>query len=200
MRAHKGLFLFTQSEFSINTSRGEIGTEVIPTMPGPVCTPNTGEMRSISSQAIFKRKYSLVGRAPAGSHFGYNLIMPIYPFVCLACNQRFVICLSYSEYDQAVITCPYCGSQQVERRLARVRFTRSDDSRLESLADPTGMEGLEDDPKALGKLMRQMGRESGQKLGAEFDEVVERLEAGQALEDIERDLPDLGGDDLSDIE
>jgi hypothetical protein len=35
-------------------------------------------------------------------------------------------------------------------------------------------------------------------MGPEFDEVVDRLERGQAPEDIERDLPDLaGGGELS---
>jgi uncharacterized protein (DUF433 family) len=32
-------------------------------------------------------------------------------------------------------------------------------------------------------------------LGSEFDVVVDRLEKGQSPEEIERDLPDLGGDD-----
>jgi hypothetical protein len=34
----------------------------------------------------------------------------------------------------------------------------------------------------------------GEELGPEFDEVVDRLEAGQSPEDIEKDLPDLGSE------
>jgi Flp pilus assembly protein TadB len=46
----------------------------------------------------------------------------------------------------------------------------------------------------MAKMMRQMSSEMGEELGPEFDEVVDRLEAGQSPEDIEKDLPDLGDD------
>ena len=64
---------------------------------------------------------------------------------------------------------------------------------MESLADPSSLEGLEDDPKSLGRMMRRMSREMGEELGPEFDEVVGRLEAGQSPEEIEKEVPDLGG-------
>jgi hypothetical protein len=81
----------------------------------------------------------------------------------------------------------------VVRRIGRIRFARSEESRLDNLADPSALAGLEDDPRALGKMMRQMGREMGEDMPAEFDEVVGRLEAGQSPEDIEKEIPDLGG-------
>ena len=65
---------------------------------------------------------------------------------------------------------------------------------MESMADDFSVvEGLEEDPKALGKMMRKMGREMGEELPPEFDDVVDRLEAGQSPEEIESELPDLGG-------
>ncbi len=71
---------------------------------------------------------------------------------------------------------------------------RSEESRLESLADPANLASLdENDPKSLAKFMRQMGNEVGEKMGGEFDEVIDRLEAGQSPEDIESELPDLAG-------
>jgi hypothetical protein len=53
--------------------------------------------------------------------------------------------------------------------------------------------GLENDPRALGQMMRKMGNEMGEEVGPEFDEVVDRLEAGQSPEDIEKAIPDLEG-------
>jgi hypothetical protein len=70
---------------------------------------------------------------------------------------------------------------------------QSEESRLESWSDPGTLEGLEDDPRALGRMMRQMGSELGEEMGPEFDEVVDRLEAGQSPEEIEESLPDIGG-------
>ncbi len=121
--------------------------------------------------------------------------MPTYPYRCLNCKKRFEIFLTYSEYGQKVVVCPHCGSDQVQRRIGRVRIARSDDSRLEDIGDPAGLEGLENDPQALGKVMRKMSSEIGEDLGPEFHEVVDRLEAGQAPEDIEKSLPGLGADE-----
>jgi hypothetical protein len=46
--------------------------------------------------------------------------------------------------------------------------------------------------------MKKMGNEMGEDMPPEFDDVVDRLEAGQSPEEIESALPDLGaggGDD-----
>jgi putative FmdB family regulatory protein len=118
--------------------------------------------------------------------------MPTYDYRCLNCNRRFSIFMTYSEYGQKAILCPHCASQQVQRRIGRVRVARSEESRLENLADPSNLEGLEDDPRSLGRMMRQMSGEMGEDLGPEFDEVIDRLESGQSPEEIEEALPDIG--------
>ena len=118
--------------------------------------------------------------------------MPNYSFTCLDCKKRFTIFLSYQEYEKAQPICPACGSQNVTRRLGRVRFARSEESRLDALADPAKLAGIEDDPRAIAGLMKQMSSELGEDPGEEFNEVVDRLEKGQSPEEIERDLPALG--------
>jgi putative FmdB family regulatory protein len=121
--------------------------------------------------------------------------MPIYDYICLNCRQRFDVFMTYSEYGARPVTCSHCQSQSVRRRLPRVRMAKSEDSRMETLAgdfsDPAALEGLENDPKALGQMMRKMGKEMGEELPPEFGEVVDRLEKGQSPEDIEKELPDL---------
>jgi putative FmdB family regulatory protein len=120
--------------------------------------------------------------------------MPLYDFVCISCRKRFDIYLAYSDYGKKIVACPNCGSGSVKRRAPRVRMKKSEEARLESIADPTALAGLEDDPKALGNMMRKMGSEMGEELPPEFDDVVDRLEAGQSPEEIESALPDLGAD------
>jgi putative FmdB family regulatory protein len=117
--------------------------------------------------------------------------MPTYPYRCLDCQKRFEIFLTYAEYGNVTVECTHCHSTNVTRRISRVRFARSEESRLDSLADPSALEGLEDDPRAMGKMMRQMSREMGEEMPPEFDEVVDRLESGQSPEDIEKAIPDL---------
>ena len=46
-------------------------------------------------------------------------------------------------------------------------------------------QGMENDPKALGQMMKKMGKEMGEEVPPEFDDVVDRLEAGQSPEEIE---------------
>jgi putative FmdB family regulatory protein len=121
--------------------------------------------------------------------------MPAYDFVCQNCHKRFEIFISYSEYGSRTVACPHCASTDVRRRMGRVRIAKSEESRLESLSDPAALEGLEEDPQAMGRMMRKMGREMGEDMPPEFDDMVDRLEAGQSPEDIESALPDMGGDD-----
>jgi len=128
-------------------------------------------------------------------------IMPTYDFICLDCKKRFDLFLTYDDYGSKSVTCSHCGSENTRRRMTRVRIAKSEESRLESLgdfSDPSALNGLEDDPQALGRMMRKMGNELGEEMPAEFDEVVDRLEKGQSPEEIESALPDLGmgdGDD-----
>jgi putative FmdB family regulatory protein len=124
--------------------------------------------------------------------------MPLYDYVCQNCQKRFDIFLSYADYGRKAVNCPHCWSENVRRRLPRVRVAKSEESRLESLADPSALEGMEEDPRALGQMMRKMGREAGEDLPPEFDDVVDRLEAGQSPEEIESAMPDLGGGGMGD--
>lgn len=121
--------------------------------------------------------------------------MPTYDFICNYCKQRFEIFLTYSEYGKKPAPCSHCGSVNTRRRMTRVRIARSEESRMDSMEiELGGLEGLDDDPKALGRMMRKMGREMGEDLPPEFDDVVDRLESGQSPEEIEAAMPDLGGD------
>ena len=117
--------------------------------------------------------------------------MPRYEYRCQDCKKRFEIFLSYADYGKKQVTCPFCESEHVNRRIGKIRFKRSDHSRMSEMADPSNLEGLDEDPRALGKMMRQMSSELGEDMGSEFDEVVSRLESGQDPEQIERELPDL---------
>jgi predicted nucleic acid-binding Zn ribbon protein len=136
--------------------------------------------------------------------------MPTYDFICNNCEKRFDVFMTFNEYDtlasrggrssgEKTIHCEHCKSDNVRRRMTKVRIAKSDESRMESMAnDFPGFDGIEDDPKALGQMMRKIGGETGEELPAEFDEVVDRLEAGQSPEEIESVLPDLGLDNSND--
>ena len=121
--------------------------------------------------------------------------MPIYEYGCYDCRKRVnVFFRSFSEAETKTAACPRCGGTHLKRLVSRVAFVRSEESRLENLADPGNLAGLdENDPKSIARWMRKMSSEMGEDLGSEFSEVVDRLEAGEDPEAIEESMPELGG-------
>lgn len=122
--------------------------------------------------------------------------MPAYDFRCKDCRRTFTLSYAtYAERDAAVPKCPHCGSRELSNLIRRVSVLTSDDARAERLADPSRLGGVdENDPRSMGRLMRQMSAETGEDLGPEFNDVVDRLESGESPESIETSMPGLGGD------
>jgi len=122
--------------------------------------------------------------------------MPIYEYRCLHCGRRVSLLFrTYAAASEAKPRCPACQSEELRRLVSRVRLMASEESRLENLASPDSLGDVdENDPRSIARWMRRMGQETGEDLGPEFDEVVDRLESGQSPEEIEQDLPGLGDD------
>ncbi len=124
--------------------------------------------------------------------------MPIYEYGCYDCRKRVsVFWRTISDAETGIPKCPRCGGTNLKRLISKVSMVRSEESRLENLADSAMLGGLdENDPKSMAKFMKKMtgelGDEMGEDLGPEFDEVIDRLEKGQNPEDIEKEMPDLG--------
>lgn len=121
--------------------------------------------------------------------------MPIYEYGCYDCRKRVnVFFRSFAEVETKKAICPRCQGTNIKRLVSRVAFVRSEESRLESLADPGNLTGFdENDPKSMARWMRKMSQEMGEDLGPEFNEVVGRLEAGEDPESIEKSMPELDG-------
>ena len=121
--------------------------------------------------------------------------MPIYEYICHDCERRVsLLWRSFADVQERQAACPRCGGTNLSRLISRVAVLRSEESRLDDLADPNSMGDLdENDPKSLARFMRKMASETGEDLGPEFAEVVGRLEAGEDPEAIERSMPDLAG-------
>ncbi len=117
--------------------------------------------------------------------------MPLYEFRCQSCGKRFDVRISYADYDNHTARCTWCGSTDVTRKIGRVRVARSDEAHLQAMSDPASMAEFENDPKAMGRMMRTMSSQMGEDMGAEFNEIVGRLERGENPESIERDMPDI---------
>ena len=52
--------------------------------------------------------------------------MPTYPYTCLDCHKRFEVFMSYSEYGTKTVHCKHCNSENVQRRIGRIRIAKSE--------------------------------------------------------------------------
>jgi len=119
--------------------------------------------------------------------------MPIYEYRCRDCKKKVsVFFRTLSAVDHNAARCPQCGGKNLSRLVSRVRALRSEESRLDNLADDSMLSGLdENDPKSMGRMLRKMARETGEDMPPEFDEAMGRLEAGESPESIEQSMPEL---------
>jgi hypothetical protein len=78
--------------------------------------------------------------------------------------------------DPAPPRCPRCGGEALTRLMSRFATIRSEDDRLDSLADPGQLGDLdENDPRSVARWMKKMGSELGDDVGEgeNWDEMVE---------------------------
>lgn len=104
--------------------------------------------------------------------------MPIYEFECRDCHRK-TTALVMVRARIGEVRCRKCGSANLERLFSRFASPRSEESRLESLADPSVMGGVdENDPQSVARFMKRMGREMGEDLGEDLDKAIEEEMAG----------------------
>lgn len=95
--------------------------------------------------------------------------MPIYEFRCLACGKKNEF-ITFRISEPVPSTCTHCGQEGMTRIPSRVRVRLSEETRMERLADPSRLGGIdENDPKSLAKMMKAMSHEMGEDLGEDMD-------------------------------
>ncbi len=109
--------------------------------------------------------------------------MPIYEFRCNVCRKRVsVFQRSIASSTRAV--CPNCGSSELTRLISRFAVVRTEDQRLDSLDDDSLLSGVdEDDPRSVAAFARKMQSKMGEDVEPEFDEMIDRMEAGEMPDD-----------------
>jgi len=98
--------------------------------------------------------------------------MPIYEYTCLKCRRRMsYLVLTPSSFKPV---CKYCRGTELEQMYSRFATPKSEERRLESLADPSSFAGLdENDPGSVARWMKKMGKEMGEDLGGDMDQIAD---------------------------
>jgi putative FmdB family regulatory protein len=96
--------------------------------------------------------------------------VPIYEYRCLDCAKRSsILQLSRSASNPAL--CAHCGSDRLERLLSRFASPKSEEARLEALADDASS-GFDENER----IMKHIGRELGEDASDEMAEAIESSE------------------------
>jgi putative FmdB family regulatory protein len=120
--------------------------------------------------------------------------MPIYEYDCRDC-RRVVSLLVLRPSAAAAPTCPRCGGAALNRVMSRFATVKSEEARLESMADPSSLGDLdENDPASVGRFMKRMGQEMGEDLGDDFNEAVDEAMTETGGEDADSPSDSSPGD------
>ncbi len=109
--------------------------------------------------------------------------MPIYEYICLDCRRRLSFFIRRQE-ETDELKCSYCNGVRLQRIMSRFASFKSEEERLESLADPGSWSGLdENDPKSIAKFIKKMGSELGEDISKDeidqmADEAAREAETG----------------------
>jgi putative FmdB family regulatory protein len=102
--------------------------------------------------------------------------MPIYEFYCHKCRKKMSFLVMSPASFKPV--CKFCKGEEVEQLFSRFAMPKSEERRLESLADPASFTGLdENDPASVARWVKKMGKEMGEDLGGDIDQIAEEAAA-----------------------
>ena len=97
--------------------------------------------------------------------------MPIYEYRCNSCRKKIAL-LILNRSEQTI--CSHCGSADLRRLISRFAAPKSEEARLESMADPGKWGDIdENNPASMARFMKKMGKEFGDELGEDFNEEIE---------------------------
>jgi putative FmdB family regulatory protein len=131
--------------------------------------------------------------------------MPIYEFHCQRCNTIYNF-FSRTVNTDKVPMCPHCKDMTLKRKVS-VFYTSSgkrsedaegmpalDESRMEKAMAmlASQAEGInENDPRQAAQLLRKLTQAAGLPLGGGMEEALARMERGEDIEQIEKDMGDI---------
>lgn len=82
----------------------------------------------------------------------------------------------------------------MQKLISRVSVMKSEEARLEALADPSSFGDLdENDPRSVARWARKLGEQMGDDVPDDYGEMVDQLESGEMPEEMGGGADD-GGD------
>lgn len=100
--------------------------------------------------------------------------MPVFEYKCQQCSKRFAKLIGMTS-DSSSPVCPKCGSDEVSKLISKFTRGRGEEEILESFEDVATTADM-DDPKAMSKLMKEMGRTLADDGEGDIEELLDEAE------------------------
>jgi hypothetical protein len=101
-----------------------------------------------------------------------SLSVPILEFVCNRCLKRSSQLVGMTA-DGGLEPCPWCGSTDIVQAVSRFRRGKTEDDRLDEMADRLELQGEPDSPSAMREIAREMGKAMDEDMSDEMEEMFE---------------------------
>ena len=104
--------------------------------------------------------------------------MPIYEYRCKTCRKK-TTALVLSRERAGEVRCKHCGGADLEKLWSCFASPKSDEARMEAMADESAFAGVdEDDPASVARAMKKMGQAMGEDFGDDIEAAMEDEIAG----------------------
>jgi|GEM_PF-610049 len=112
--------------------------------------------------------------------------MPVYEFRCADCQRRFnaLIGMTAEPDDER---CPHCGGHNATRLVSRFMHGRTEDDRLDELADRMETMGEPDSEREMRAMVKEMGKAMDEDLSDEMEEMFDADDGGESGDDLGAD-------------
>lgn len=103
--------------------------------------------------------------------------MPVFEYRCASCGKKFsaLIGMTAEPDDEK---CPHCGAEGAQKLVSRFARYRSEDDRIDEVADRLEAMGEPGSPSEMREVMKEVGRAMDEDVSGEMEEMFEADMAG----------------------
>jgi putative FmdB family regulatory protein len=111
------------------------------------------------------------------------LAVPIYEYRCSACQAKFSLLIGMIAAPDDEV-CPKCSSKDIARLVSKFRRGRTEDDRVDELADRMETMGEPESASEMRDFVKEMGKASDDEYGDDFEAMFEHdMEGGMEDDD-----------------
>lgn len=98
--------------------------------------------------------------------------MPVYEYRCADCGKKFQALVGVVA-EPSDEKCPHCGSGNTTKLISRFARYRSEDDRIDEVADRMESMSDPDSPSEMREVLREMGKAMDEDVSDEMEEMFE---------------------------